>query len=262
MLFGYSEAKMEARKVNIANGWLWIKQGYWLFKKSPVLWIVLAAIGVTGLLGIATIPVIGDPLATLLFPVLLAGYMVGCHALEHDEELELSHLFAGFHNNTSQLVTLGGISLISQMLILGVMMLTGGAALVSILMSGKPVDSPEILVQAAVGAGIALTLGMVLFSVLLMSMQFAPMLIIFNKMSPVDALKTSLRACLRNIVPMSLYGAMMFLFMMMATMPIMLGWLVLLPVMISSMYAIYRDLFPTATELAMALERETITPDQ
>jgi uncharacterized membrane protein len=49
---------------------------------------------------------------------------------------------------------------------------------------------------------------------------------------------------------------------MMATMPIMLGWLVLLPVMISSMYAIYRDLFPTATELAMALERETITPDQ
>jgi uncharacterized membrane protein len=148
------------------------------------------------------------------------------------------------------------------MLILGLMMLTGGAALVSILMSGKPVDSPEILVQAAVGAGIALTLGMVLFSVLLMSMQFAPMLIIFNKMSPVDALKTSLRACLRNIVPLSLYGAMMFLFMMIATMPIMLGWLVLLPVMISSMYAIYRDLFPTATELAMALEGESITPDQ
>ena len=136
---------MEARKVNIANGWLWIKQGYWLFKKSPVLWVVLAAIGVIGLIGISTIPVIGDPLATLLFPVLLAGYMLGCHALEHDEELELSHLLAGFRNNTTQLVTLGGISLISQMLILGVMMLTGGAVLVSILMSGKPVDNPEIL---------------------------------------------------------------------------------------------------------------------
>lgn len=253
---------MEARKVNIANGWLWIKQGYWLFKKSPILWVVLAAIGVIGLIGISTIPVIGDPLATLLFPALLAGYMLGCHALEHDEELELSHLLAGFRNNTTQLVTLGGISLISQMLILGVMMLTGGAALVSILMSGKPVDNPEILVQAAAGAGIALMLGMALFSVLLMSMQFAPMLIIFDKMSPIDALKTSLLACLRNIFPLSLYGAMMLLFMMIASMPIMLGWLVLLPVIISSMYATYRNLFPTPAELAMALEGETITPDQ
>ena len=253
---------MEARKVNIANGWLWIKQGYWLFKKSPVLWMVLAALGAIGLIGISTIPVIGDPLATLLFPVLLAGYMIGCHALEHDEELELSHLFAGFKNNTSQLVTLGGISLISQMLILGVMMLTGGATLVSILMSGKPVNNPEILAQAVVGAGIALTLGMALISVLLMSMQFAPMLIIFNKMSPVDALKTSLQACLRNILPLSLYGAMMLLFMMIASMPIMLGWLVLLPVIISSMYATYRNLFPNPAELAMALEGEIITRDE
>ena len=253
---------MEARKVNIANGWLWIKQGYWLFKKSPILWVVLAAIGAIGLIGISTIPVIGDPLATLLFPALLAGYMLGCHALEHDEELELSHLLAGFRNNTTQLVTLGGISLISQMLILGVMMLTGGAALVSILMSGKPVDNPEILVQAATGAGIALMLGMTLFSVLLMSMQFAPMLIIFDKMSPIDALKTSLLACLRNILPLSLYGAMMLLFMMIASMPIMLGWLVLLPVIISSMYATYRNLFPTPAELAMALEGEIITRDE
>jgi hypothetical protein len=261
MLFGYNEANMEARKVNIANGWLWIKQGYWLFKKSPVLWVVLATIGVTGLLGISTIPVVGDPLATLLFPVLLAGYMCGCHALEHDKELELSHLFAGFHNNTSQLVTLGGISLISQMLILGVMMLTGGATLVSILMSSKTANNPEILAQAVAGAGIALMLGMVLFSVLLMAMQFAPMLIIFEKMSPIDALKTSLSACLRNILPLSLYGGMMLLFMMIATMPMMLGWLVLLPVMISSMYAIYRNLFPTPTEIAMTLEGEIITRD-
>ena len=102
---------------------------------------------------------------------------------------------------------------------------------------------------------------MVLFSMLLMSMQFAPMLVIFDKMSPVDALKTSLRACLRNILPLSLYGAMMLLFMIFATMPMMLGWLLLLPVMISSMYAIYRNLFPTPTEIAI-LEGEIITRNQ
>lgn len=253
---------MEARKVNIANSWLWIKQGYWLFKKSPVLWVILAVIGVVGLIGISTIPLIGDPLATLLFPILLAGYMVGCYALEHEDELELSHLLAGFHNNTSQLLTLGGISLISQMLILGVMMITGGDSLVSIMMSGKPVDNPEILAQAVAGAGIALILGMALFSMLLMAMQFAPMLIIFDRLSPIEALKASLLACLRNIIPLSLYGAMMLFFMMIASMPMMLGWLILLPVVISSMYAIYRNLFPTPAEIALANESEIITSDK
>jgi uncharacterized membrane protein len=188
--------------------------------------------------------------------------MLGCRAQEDDAELELPHLFAGFHTNTPQLITLGGISLISQMLILGVMMLTGGATLVSMLMSGKPVDNPEILAQAIVGAGIALTLGMGLFSVLLMAMQFAPMLIIFNKMSPVDAMKASLQACLRNIFPLCLYGVLMSLFMMAASMPLMLGWLILLPVIFGSMYASYRNLFPTPEEMAMVHEGEVITPDQ
>lgn len=253
---------MEARKVNVANGWLWIKQGYWLFKKSPVLWIVLTVIGVVGLIGISTIPVIGDPLATLLFPILLAGYMLGCHALEHEEELELTHLLAGFHNHTTQLITLGGINLIGQMLILGIMMLTGGATLVSIMMSNSTVDNPDILVQAAQGTGFAMILGMALFSMLLMSMQFAPMLVIFDKMSPVEALKTSLRACLRNVLPLLSYSVMLLLLMMIASMPIMLGWLVLLPIMISSMYAMYRNLFPTPAEIAEIAESEKTKHDQ
>ena len=80
---------MEARKVAASNGWLWIKQGYWLLKKSPVLWVVLTVIGVAGLLSVALIPVVGDPLATLLFPILMGGYMLGCRALENNEELEL-----------------------------------------------------------------------------------------------------------------------------------------------------------------------------
>ena len=46
---------MEARKVNISNGWLWIKQGYWLFKKSPILLVVLGAICIVGTIGIASI---------------------------------------------------------------------------------------------------------------------------------------------------------------------------------------------------------------
>jgi len=250
---------MEARKVNASHGWMWIKHGYWLFRKNPLLWMALTAIGVIGMLGIAVIPVVGDPLATLLFPALLAGFMFGCHALAKGEELELAHLFAGFRQHAQQLVTLGGVNLVGQLLILGVMMLTGGATLVGILMSGKPVDDPAILVQAVAGAGFALLLGMTLFSVLMMAMQFAPMLVIFGKMRPIPALKTSLRAFLRNVIPLTVYAAMLLPFAVLATLPMMLGWLVFLPVVITSLYAIYRDLFPTQEEPAPAVEGEVVT---
>lgn len=251
---------MEARKVAAGNGWLWIKQGYWLFKKSPVLWVVLTAIGVTGILAIAMIPVVGDPLATLLFPVLLAGYMLGCRALEDNEELELAHLFAGFQQSTQQLVTLGGLNLVCQLLIFGIMMSTGGSELVGILMSGKQVDDPEVLMQAINSAGISLLLGITLFFILLMAMQFAPMLVVFDKVPPVAAMKVSLRAFFINVIPMTVYGLMLLPFAFLATLPMMLGWLILMPVLITSMYAAYRDLFPKEAESA-TVEGEVVVRD-
>ena len=236
---------MEARKVHAMHGWMWIKHGFWLFKKNPLLWMVLTSIGMLGMFVIAIIPKVGDPLSTLLFPTLLAGFMFGCHALAQGEELELAHLFAGFHHYAQKLVTLGGINLVAQLLILGVMMLTGGATLVSILMTEKSgAEDPAILMQAMSGAGLAILIGATLFSILLMAMQFAPMLVIFGNMSPVPAMRTSLRAFLRNMIPLTVYGLLLIPFAIFASLPMMLGWLVLLPVIITSLYAIYRDLFP------------------
>ena len=252
---------VEARKVNASHGWMWIKNGYWLFRKNPLIWMVLTVIGVTGLLVIAIVPVVGDPLATLLFPVLLAGFMFGCHALAQGEELELAHLFAGFQKHAQQLVTLGGVNLVGQLLILGAMMLTGGATLVGIMMSGKPPDDPAMLMQAVAGAGFALLLGLMLFGVLMMAMQFAPMLVIFGGMQPIPALKASLRAFLRNMVPLTVYALALLPFAVLATLPMMLGWLVLLPIIFTSMYAIYRDLFPAQEEPIPVVEGEAVTRD-
>lgn len=251
---------MEGRKVSAINGWLWIKQGYWLFSRSPLLWISLASIGIIGMLALASIPVVGDPLTTLLIPVLLAGYMLGCHALAQGEELELTHLFAGFQQGAQQLVTLGGINLVLQLLILGVMKFTGGGELVDILMSGDQVNDTAVITHAVQSAGMAIVVGLILFSLLMMAMQFAPMLVIFNKMPPVEAMKASLRAFLRNILPLTVYGVLLLPFAFVASLPMMLGWLVLMPIMIASMYAIYRDIFPMQPDAPKAAAEEK--PDE
>lgn len=64
--------------------------------KAPLLWIVLLMICIISMAGLSAVPVVGEPLASLLLPVVLAGLMVGCRALEQGEELELAHLFSGF----------------------------------------------------------------------------------------------------------------------------------------------------------------------
>lgn len=241
---------MEPQCLPSGHGWQWIKQGYALFMKAPLLWIVLLLICFISVAALSAIPVVGEPLSSLLLPALLIGLMVGCRALEIGEELELVHLFSGFQHRTAQLITLGGISLVGQFLIFGLMIMVGGSALVGILMSGQPVEDPEVIKQAVAGAGFSVLLGLVLFTALIMSMQFAPMLVFFNNIAPLQAMKLSLRAFLNNIGPMLVYGMTFILLAILASIPMMLGWLVLMPIVFTSIYACYCDIFPVVKEFA------------
>ncbi|MGA9666411.1 MAG: BPSS1780 family membrane protein [Gallionella sp.] len=254
---------MEPQHLKAGQGWEWIKQGYALFMKSPILWVVLLSICVIAAVGISSVPVIGEPLVSLLMPVVLAGLMTGCRSLEQGEELELAHLFSGFKQHTSHLVALGGISLVSQYLIFGAMIVVGGATLVHLLMSGQQDIDPNVMMQALTGAGFAMLLGIVLFSLLMMAMQYAPMLVFFNGVTPLQGMKLSLRAFLHNIGPMLVYG-LTFLFLgILASLPMMLGWLVLLPLVFTSLYASYRDIFPaTAENQPAAGANDPFTPNK
>jgi hypothetical protein len=239
---------MEPQHLKARQGWEWIKQGYALFIKAPLLWIVLLFICMLAAVGISSVPVVGEPLVSLLTPAVLVGLMVGCRALSQDEELELAHLFSGFKQHTSQLVTLGGISLVTQFLILGLMMITGGATLVGILMSGQPQTDPNVMMQALAGASFAVLIGVVLFSLLMMAMQFAPMLVFFRNVPPLQAMRLSLRAFLYNIGPMLVYGLTFLFLAVLASLPMFLGWVVLLPLVFTSLYASYSDIFPAVNE--------------
>jgi len=239
---------MEIKTLNSGSGWLWIKQGTYLFKKRPALLASLVLIAVAGLIGVASIPVVGEPLSTLLFPVIFSGLLWGCHALEHNEELELAHLFLGFKRNMPQLVMLGGLNLLANYLILGVMKITGGGQLVDLMVGNSSDIDPEIFVQAVSGASFAILISIVLTVILLMATQFAPMLVTFDKVLPLEALKASLQGSWRNLAPLSVYGVMMMLYMVVATLPLFLGWFILMPIMLTSVYAAYRGIFPWAEE--------------
>jgi hypothetical protein len=239
-----TENQPQIKDLNAARGWLWIKQGWYLFKKSPLLLITLTLIATAIFIAVGSIPVVGETLSSLLFPVILSGMLWGCHALEHDEQLELAHLFAGFTRNTQNLVMLGAFNLLGNYLILGAMKLTGGAALVELMAHGARKVDPAEFAQALSGAGLAIVISLALSIILLMATQFAPMLVTFDKVSPVNALRNSLLGTWRNLAPLSVYGTIMIVLMIAATLALMLGWMVLAPFMITSFYAAYRGIFP------------------
>jgi uncharacterized membrane protein len=59
----------------------------------------------------------------------------------------------------------------------------------------------------------------------------------------VEAMKESFAGCLKNIMPFLIYGLVALVFAILAAIPFGLGWLLLGPVLIGSVYASYRDIY-------------------
>jgi uncharacterized membrane protein len=236
------------RAVDGGQGWNWIAQGWDLFAKNPGIWIVNFILLVIISMALGLVPVLGHIANQLLYPVLIAGLMLGCRALQRGEPFEVAHLFAGFQTNTAQLVMLGLFTLIAWVLILavvlGLLFVLGGGAIISAIVGGS-------VAGAVAGAAIMLMLlgllvMMLLFIPVAMAVWFAPCLIVFHNLQAIDAMKLSFDACMKNMVPFLIYGLVMFIFCILATIPLGLGWLVLAPVGIATIYTGYRDIFSEA----------------
>lgn len=241
---------MEARKVETVRGWQWFAEGLRLYGKSPGNWILMSVLFLTGMIVVSIIPVVGYPLASLLAPVVVAGFMLGCRDLQLGRKLVVGHLFAGFGERAPQLVAVGGMSFISQTVIVRIMHATGGGKLVDILMGQVAVDNPDALAQAITEAGLSIVIGAALFAVLVMALQFAPALALFNRISAFESLKSSLQACLVNILPLSVYGAVLLGLTMVSVLAPFIGMIILTPLVFSTTYAAYLDIFPPSTPSA------------
>jgi hypothetical protein len=231
---GYIES---GRRVEPNHGWPWIRAGWVYFRRQPALWALLTLIFGAFLLALKYVPVIG-PLATiLLVPVLAAGLILGCQTIDRGGELELAHLFAGFRRNTGQLVLVGLIGFA----------LTFSVMIPAVVLMGPSVFMGVMGGAATAAAGIAGVLGLLialaLFVPVNMALWFAPALVMLQNQSAPRAIAESFKGCLKNIVPFLIYGIVLFVLALIASIPFGLGWLVLGPVVLGSVYAAYRDIY-------------------
>jgi len=254
------------RSVPAGDGFSWIGQGWGYFKGSPVGWILALVLWglISGVVGM--IPILGGIALTLLGPVVMAGFMLGCRDQDEGGSFSVSHLFAGFSHNAGQLVLVGLLWLV--MLIVAVVVLSVVMALtVGFGSLGMGAEDPQVMPSMAGGMVIFFIVLMVLFliSIVMTTMAyiFAPPLVAFEDINAIEAMKLSFSGCLKNLLPLTLYGIAGTMLALAAVIPMLLGlfdiipvWLgfvlymifglALFPTLTASLYGAYRDIYYTA----------------
>jgi len=229
----------------ISAGWTWLVEGFSLFTKSPLIWIIICIIGFAINLVSQFIPIVGPIAISLLYAVFFAGFLYGCAALDNNESLEVGHLFAGFSRRTSPLIGLGLAYLIITILFAIVFFVMaffviGGAAIFENMSNLENINPAEFFTP---GLLLLFLLVFALSIPFVMLFWFAPALVALGEEPVMDSLKLSLKGCLKNILPLFVYSIVWLVLAVIASLPLFLGWFVLAPVTLASFYTAYRSIY-------------------
>jgi uncharacterized membrane protein len=157
-------------------------------------------------------------------------------------------VFAGFSQRTGPLLVVGVIYtvlVIAVVVVVAVLLFLffGAAVIGALAAAGDPSRLGFTLESMYLAVLVGALLFLALYLPVIMAVWFAPALVMLGGAEPLAAMKLSFSGCLKNIVPFLLYGLIGILLAIVASIPLGLGWLVLAPVSVATIYASYCDIF-------------------
>lgn len=240
-----------------SRGWDWINKGTELFLAAPWTWISVLILQLIIGIGISMTPTPDGPsgwvldilleMVGLVVGVLFdAGLLLGCDAIRRGEPLRIETLFAAFrHPAALALIKLGVIQVLAWAalatiaLFLAAILVVGGSS-VSTLDANSLVEA----VLRSLGSAMIIFLFVTTLALLLvMAMWMAPPLMLFRGYTPTRALAESFNANFRNVRALTVYGLGMVGLAFVAMLPLLLGFLIWLPLATTTRYAAFLDLF-------------------
>jgi len=230
---------MNIKKVNADAALGWLGEGWRLFKLNPGMWIALILVYLVIIVVLSFIPFLGALILALVTPALSTGLVHAARELDQGRDLAIEQLFAGLKEpkQRTPLLTLGAIYIGAGIVMLLVMFLLGGGALIGGMIAGGEAAAG---VAAAGGASLMIVIALMLAVLIAMAFVYAGPLVMFKSMPPVDSIKSSFNACVQNIVPLIVFGVILVVLSFIASIPFLLGWLVLGPVAVGAIYASYK----------------------
>ena len=248
---------MQARRLTAQEGILWLYAGLRIYRANPPLMITLTFSYLFMMLGISMIPVVGTIAANLGLPFLVVMVANGCRAIDegHSRPLPASVLIDGLAHHRPALLTLGGINLVGSVIALivgrGISNALGAPD------SLEPGQSSPLDVLKVMGPPFLISVPM------LLAFWFSPLLTAWQGVPPAKSLFFSFAACMRNWPAFGAFGGTaltlglvvpglllaipaMLLPVLAGVLSIILGaalMFVLAPVLMTSIYVGYRDIF-------------------
>jgi hypothetical protein len=258
------------QRLPLKNGLNWLISGFKLFKQNSFTWSfsVFLYFLVSAVAGL--IPVLGAIASNLFNPVFLAGFMLGAKEQTEGGKYRIGHAFAGFSNNTGQLILFGLLYLIASLAIFGLMAIIGIVAFFAMKFGAMNFFDPAIFSSLANISPLVIILFILVVMLItlpiMMAYYFSPALISINQVSVFPAAKMSFRACLINILPFLLYslawlGVFIVIALIIGGIAFIVGMLfekagifvgiigmfivmfATVPVFLSSTYVAYKDIF-------------------
>lgn len=234
----------EPNSLSIGSGMAWISEAWQVFKARPLLWIGLTLLYfavIFGLSALTIIPIVGfafNVVVGFVSLMLIAGMSYVAYQIEVGEHPSVGDVFVAFQEKLTDFLWLW----LWQFLIsLGLMLVVGVPAFFLFF------QESHAMLGAMDGSRI-LIVGLLVFLVALVLMMvswFAPTLLLFHDITAGQAIKLSIKGCVKNILPFLWYSIILGLLMIGAMIPFGLGMLVVMPLTFITMYTAYRQIFIT-----------------
>ncbi|WP_186145872.1 BPSS1780 family membrane protein [Burkholderia gladioli] len=204
---------MQLIEVPAKTGYVWFRQGIWLFRRNPLAFITLFFTYLLAMMIVSLVPVIGPALPLLFIPGISVGFMAACRDAVAGKPVLPTVLIDGFRAygslTTQRLFTLGGIYIVSIALVFACSAFGDGGMLLR-LMFGLGDDKPDPNLILSMGTLVALLICATLYVPVAMMFWFAPVLTAWHEIPPVKALFFSVVSCWRNRWAFTLYGLLWF----------------------------------------------------
>lgn len=226
------------RVVGAGDSISWYQGGWKIFTANISNWVLMTLIlGVIAIV-LSFIPFIGAIALYLLLPLFLGGMFYSAQKLDQGQTADIMDIFALFKDQQrlTPLIILG-------LIMLGIgfasMILIGGMMFASVSSMSAGAEMP-MLPSIGMGGILVALIVMVLSGMLFL---FATPLIVFQSMSPIDAIKNSFMGCVKNFPAFIIFMLIYMVLAFIAAIPFGLGLLVLVPVFLAATYMGYKRIF-------------------
>jgi hypothetical protein len=202
---------MQLIEVPAKTGYVWFRQGIWLFRKNPLAFLTLFFSYLLAMTLISLVPVVGGVLPLVLIPGVAVGFMAACRDTIAGKPVFPTILVDGFRSYGSivarRLLLLGALYIVAMALVLAGSALADGGVLLRLMLSGEAIQQDAI---AASNIPFAVLTALAFYVPVAMLFWFSPVLSAWHDVPPVKAMFFSIVSCWRNRGAFVVYGALWF----------------------------------------------------